>query len=101
MNREEGKVTFKVATFQVLVGCENISCSVVSDSMEPMDCNLPGSSVHGISQAKNTGVGGQFLLPRIFSTQGSNPGLLYCREALLWRTLIFKKQVRKRILEGD
>ena len=28
------------------------SRSVVSDSSEPMDCSLPGSSVHGIFQAK-------------------------------------------------
>ena len=27
-----------------------------------MDCSLPGSSVHGVSQAKNTGVGCHFLL---------------------------------------
>ena len=32
------------------------SCSVVSDSSRPMDCSLPGSSVHGIFQAR-TGVG--------------------------------------------
>ena len=29
-----------------------LSCSVVSDSSDPMDCNLPGSSVYGIFQAK-------------------------------------------------
>ena len=28
------------------------SCSVVSDSSDPMDCSLPGSSIHGIFQAK-------------------------------------------------
>ena len=28
------------------------SCSVVSDSSDPMDCSLPGSSVHGIFYAK-------------------------------------------------
>ena len=28
------------------------SCSVVSDSFVTLDCNLPGSSVHGISQAR-------------------------------------------------
>ena len=28
------------------------SCSVMSDSSDPMDCSLPGSSVHGIFQAK-------------------------------------------------
>ena len=30
------------------------SCPTPSD---PMDCSLPGSSIHGIFQAKNTGVG--------------------------------------------
>ena len=29
-----------------------VSCSVMSDLCEPMDCNLPGGSVHGISQAR-------------------------------------------------
>ena len=29
---------------------------------DPMDCSPPGSSVHGISQGKNTGVGCHFLL---------------------------------------
>ena len=28
------------------------SCSVVPDSLRPMDCSLPGSSVHGIFQAR-------------------------------------------------
>ena len=31
---------------------EKGSHSVVSDSSDPMDCSLPGSSVHGIFQAK-------------------------------------------------
>ena len=30
----------------------NWSCSVMSDSSDPMDCSLPGSSVHGIFQAR-------------------------------------------------
>ena len=29
-----------------------LSCSVVSDSLDPMDHSLPGSSVHEISQAR-------------------------------------------------
>ena len=36
-------------------------------------CNSPG---------KNTGVGSHSLLQGIFPTQGSNPGLLYCRRIL-------------------
>ena len=49
---------------------------------DPMVCSPPGSSVHGILQAKNTGVGSQSLLQRIFSAQGSNLGLLHCRQIL-------------------
>ena len=41
----------------------------------PMDYSLPGSSVHGESPGKNTGVGCHSLLQGIFPTQGSNPGL--------------------------
>ena len=37
--------------------CENVSCSVVADSLRPMNCNLPGFSVHRIFPGKNTGVG--------------------------------------------
>ena len=44
-----------------------------------MDHSPPGSSVHGDSPGKNTGVGGHVLLQGIFPTQGSNPGLLHCR----------------------
>ena len=43
-----------------------------------MDYSPPGSSVHGDSPGKNTGVGCHALLQRIFPTQGSNPGLLHC-----------------------
>ena len=36
----------------------------------------------GILQAFSTGVGCHFLLQRIFPTQGSNPGILHCRQIL-------------------
>ena len=52
---------------------------------DPIGCSPPGSSVHGILQARileNTGVGCHFLLQRIFLTQGSNLDLLHCREIL-------------------
>ena len=55
------------------------SCPTLFD---PMDCSLPHSSVHGIFPGKSTGVGCYFLLQRIFPTQGSNPGLLHCRQTL-------------------
>ena len=44
-----------------------------------MDCSPPGSSVHGDSPGKNTGMGCHALLQGIFPTQGSNPGLPHCR----------------------
>ena len=55
------------------------SCPTLWD---PMDCSPPGSSVHGDSPGKNTGVGCHALLQGIFPTQGSNPGLLHCRRIL-------------------
>ena len=45
----------------------------------PMDCSLQGSSVHGDSPGKNTGVGCHALLQGIFPTQGSHcRWILYC-----------------------
>ena len=41
-----------------------------------MDCRLPGSSVHAISQARIFGVGCHFLLQRIYPIQESNLLLL-------------------------
>ena len=49
---------------------------------DPVDCNLPGSSVHGESPGKNTGVNCHALLQGIFPTQGSNPGFPHCRQIL-------------------
>ena len=52
---------------------------------DPMDCSLPGSSVHGDSPGKNTGVGCPALLQGIFLTQVSNSyplHLLHCRRVL-------------------
>ena len=45
----------------------------------PMECSPPGSSVHGDSPGKNTGVGCHTLLQGIFSTQRLNTGLPHCR----------------------
>ena len=46
---------------------------------DPMDCSLPGSSVHRDSPGKNTGLGCHSFQRGIFPTQGSNPGLLHCK----------------------
>ena len=48
----------------------------------PMDCSLSGSSVHGDSPGKNTGVGCHAFLQGIFPAQGSNLGLQHCRQIL-------------------
>ena len=42
----------------------------------------PGSSVHGDSPSKKTGLGCHTLLQGIFPTQISNPDLLHCRQIL-------------------
>ena len=49
---------------------------------DPMDCSPPGSSVHGDSPGKNTGVGCHTFFQGIFPTQGTNPGLPPCRQVL-------------------
>ena len=53
---------------------------------DPMDCSQPGSSVHGDSPGKNTGVGFHALLQGIFPNQGSNPGLPHYRRILYQRS---------------
>ena len=54
------------------------SCPTLCD---PMDYSPPGSSVHGILQARilEWVVGSHSLLQGIFPIQGSNPGLLHWR----------------------
>ncbi|CAI9174660.1 unnamed protein product [Rangifer tarandus platyrhynchus] len=49
---------------------------------DPMDCSPPGSSVHGDSPGKNTGMSSHALLQEIFPTQRLNPGLPNCRQIL-------------------
>ena len=57
---------------------------------DPMNSSPPGSSIHGILQSNNTGVGCHFILQGIFLTQGLNPGLPHCKQTLyrLSHTLI-------------
>ena len=47
-----------------------------------MDCSPPGSSVHGDSPGKNTGMGCHALLQGMFPTKGSNP---FCLHLLHWQ----------------
>ena len=61
------------------------ACSVAKSHLtlcNPMDCSLPGSSVHRDSPGKNIGVGCHALLQGIFPIQGSSPGLPHCRQIL-------------------
>ena len=55
------------------------SCPILCD---PMDCSLPGSSVHRDFPGKHTAMDCHALLQGIFPTQRSNPGLPHCRQIL-------------------
>ena len=48
----------------------------------PMDCSPPGSSAHGILQARVLEWSASFLLQGIFPTQGLNLDLPHCRQTL-------------------
>ena len=59
-----------------------LSRPAASNSLWPVDCCPPGSSIRGIPQVRILQWGCHFLLQGIFPTQGSNPGLLHCRWVL-------------------
>ena len=67
----------KVRDYTHLSESEGESHSVVSDSLRPHGMYSPWNS-----PGQNTGVGSLSLLRGIFPTQGSNPGLLHCRQIL-------------------
>ena len=61
----------------------NIYLSIQRQKLKEMKLSVPiysppGSSVHGDSPGKNTGVGCHALLQGIFPTQGLNLGLPHC-----------------------
>ena len=60
---------------------------------DPMDCSPPGSSVHGDSPGKSTGMGCHALLQGIFPTQESNPGLQHCRWILYHLSYQWSSQI--------
>ena len=67
----------------MIVGCSGyVRCSVMSDSLPPYGLWPTRLFYPQDSPGKNTGVGGHALLQGIILTQGSNPGLLYCRQML-------------------
>ena len=78
---------FPITVVPLIISRSNISSvqfsrSVVSDFCSLVDCSLLGSSVHGESIGKNTGVGSHSVLQGLFLTQRSKPGLLHCKQIL-------------------
>ena len=57
-----------------------VSCSVVPSSLPPHGLQPTRLLCPWNSPGKNTGVGCHAVLQGIFLTQGSNPGLLYCKQ---------------------
>ena len=65
-----------------MLQCVCVSCSVISDSLQPHELQ-PARLLHPWeSPSKSTGVGCQFLLQGIFPTQGSNLGCPHCKQIL-------------------
>ena len=63
--------------------CVSVSCSLVSDSKRPHGLQPARLLCLRDSPGKNTAVGcHSLLLQGIFPIQGSNPGLLHCRQIL-------------------
>ena len=60
----------------------NCSRSAVSNSLRPHELQPTRLPCPWDSPEKNTGVGSHSLLQGIFPTQGSNPGLLHCRQVV-------------------
>ena len=72
---------------EILMGVCAMLCLVSQSCLtlcNLMDCSPPGSSVHGDSPGKNTGVHCHALFQGIFPTQGLNLGLPHCRQILYW-----------------
>ena len=68
-----------------IFSCCTVLCVVAQSCptlCHPIDYILLGSSVHGDSPDKNTGVGCHAFLQGIFPTQEMNPILLHCRQIL-------------------
>ena len=62
-------INFPFLSPPVLLHCFTAqSCPILYD---PIDCSLPGTSVHGDSPGKNIGLSCRALLQGIFPTQGS------------------------------
>ena len=81
-NMNSNLITIDIITCGKGCMCVPLCCIVLSPSVvsvcSSMDCSPPGSSVHGDSPGKNTGVGYHALFQGIFSTWGLNSGLPHC-----------------------
>ena len=63
-------------TLKVYICCCSVAKSWLTPC-DPVDCSPPGSSLHGDSPGKNTGVGCHFLLQGTFLDEESNLNLLH------------------------
>ena len=79
----------------ILVLSVSVSHSVMPDSLRPHGLQPTSLLCPWDFPGKNTGMGCHFLLQGIFPTQGSNPGLLYCRQILLPSELQEKPKLSK------
>ena len=73
VNVQLGKTLYPMSGIILKVSMCVLSCPTLC---HPMDWSPPGSSIHGILQARISGVGCHALLRVIFPTQGLNPCLL-------------------------
>ena len=79
-NRQKSKWKRKEMRGKIGVAdCVCMLCRSVTSSLGPYGRSSPGSSIHGDSSGKNTGVGCHALFQGIFPTQEQNPGLLHCK----------------------
>ena len=62
--------------------CVCIVAQLCPTLCNPLDCSLPGSSVHGDSPGENTGMDCLVLLQGIFPTQALNSELQHCRQII-------------------
>ena len=76
-NSPYGSMSDPTLAFESLLQGESESHSVISASLRPHGLYSPWTS-----PGQNTGVGCCSFLQGIFPTQGSNPGLMHCRQIL-------------------
>ena len=71
-----------ISVFSLVLPCILVTQSCLT-LCNPMNCSPPGSSIHGILQARILEwVGSHSILQGIFLTRGLNPALLHCRQIL-------------------